>query len=281
VREFPSCEVYLKIDPLDANPALSETLSGNPATPITQQNGSFVTLNLLVSVQDLTEAKMVVAEKVDWIDLKDPLSGSLGRPSRETLATVGAFLHNQNQRSVALGELSDLPLDYVEEAVRWFPFVKVGLSGQLTSTDSWRTRLAESVRMCESLGSSLVPVMYADHLRCQAPPIQDIFDFARESRCKYLLIDTFFKDGKSLLNWIGPFELFKWNQQAQDSGIGLVLAGSIRQSDLPSIVQCNPAAIAVRSAVCTGPRTGSISREKLVRFQRLLQEFNSPSKTTN
>lgn len=126
---------------------------------------------LLISVRDVNEAAIVLAAGVNWIDLKEPLAGSLGQPTLEAATTVAALLADHPQRSVALGELRDLDDRMACELARLFPVLKVGLSGMAAnSTDqshSWQQRFELLANKLSQRGAQLIPVAYADYSLCE------------------------------------------------------------------------------------------------------------------
>lgn len=68
--------------------------------PPTSFNGSLPKLTqLLISVRNVREAEICWRLGVDWIDLKEPLAGSLGAPSLETAQAIAAFLYDFPKRS--------------------------------------------------------------------------------------------------------------------------------------------------------------------------------------
>jgi (5-formylfuran-3-yl)methyl phosphate synthase len=234
---------------------------------------------LLVSIRNANETALALAAKVDWIDLKEPVSGPLGRPSREVLKIVGQLLANHHLRSAALGEFRDLEFDEALYAAEWFPFLKVGLSGLVDNTGpadparakAWISSYVDLTNRLRQRGTSLIPVLYADHLRCSAPSPREVVELAQQVKANYLLIDTYVKDGKGLFHWMTSDDLNLLHDLLAMQGCRIVLAGSLAERDLPQLAMCQRYAIAVRGAVCMGDRHRDINPDRLEHWVRLVR----------
>ncbi len=225
---------------------------------------------LLVSVQSVSEAQLALDCGVDWIDLKNPSAGALGAPTPDTARKVAAVLGNTTQRSVALGEWQDLNLAQAIELSSLYPFAKLGLAGCARQAD-----LEESfTELAHSLPAKLVPVLYADHEQCAAPGMMSVLEIARRAAAPFLLIDTFYKDGRRLGDWLTHAQLQQFVSLAAGVGIQIVLAGSLSRADVTGLLALAPApaAIAVRGAVCSGPRTADLCADRLRDWVQLIRQ---------
>lgn len=228
------------------------------------------TTQLLVSVRDVAEANLALAAGVDWVDLKEPLAGSLGQPSLKLAAEVAASLANHERRSVALGELRDLKFHDALALADHFSVLKVGLSECQSASFPWQTQLKALASELRTRGADLVVVAYADAVTCAAPSLPDVIAIAEELRASHLLIDTFTKDGRRLLDWMQVEEIESTIDTAANFDCGVVLAGSLTLSDVPTLLPLAPTALAIRGAVCasntSAGRTGSIEPSKIARW---------------
>ncbi len=229
---------------------------------------------LLVSVRDALEARVAMQCGVDWIDLKNPAAGALGAPELETLRTVGAVLHSWPRRSVALGELIDWK-NYkhsLAEAVTsaGFPVAKCGLAGMASHLRLDHALQEASADLGPTVG--LVPVIYGDYSKCDAPSPAAVVRAAIAIKARYLLIDTFEKRGASLLDCLDVSEVQKIVHSAAEAGIRTVLAGSIRLKHLSVLRGIGASAIGIRGAVCSGDRAGAMCDKKLSRW---VEQFGS------
>ncbi len=228
------------------------------------------TPKLLVSVKNATEAALARDGGVDWIDLKSPSAGPLGAPTRDQAAQVAEALQDFPDKSVALGEFADLEWQLARDLTQGFPVAKVGMSGVATRSEAAAQHMDDrhwsvDFRRLSAflLPTRLIPVLYADFPSCQAPPPRAMLELAQQTCSPFLLIDTFRKDGRTTLDWLPLEQLRSIVQDAAEADIRVVIAGSLRESDLDAVWSCRPWAIAVRGAVCAGSRTDSLNPERL------------------
>lgn len=238
-----------------------------PQSTISISNGNTRSCQLLVSVRDVDEAEVCLRAGVDWIDLKEPAAGSLGMPSLSTGQQVASVLADHSQRSIALGELTELlaisaRFETAKALSRLFPIAKVGLSG-FSSDRYWRDKLQE---LSQALNGRLTPVIYADWIRCSAPSPHEVVQWAGDCQSPYLLIDTYQKDGRGLLDHLSLSDLRSLLSAAAAVGTQVVLAGSLELRDVDELIELPCAALAIRGAVCSGSRQGPICPSRLVEW---------------
>lgn len=239
-------------DPSETTRFAYPTAPLSPPKPSIDQESQANT-QLLISIRNTDEARIVRAAGVDWIDLKEPRAGALGRSSLADAAAVAATLHDHPQRSAALGELLDLEEQVAFDFARHFPVLKVGLSRahEHAISGNWQTRFESLAAKLRARGSELIPVAYADASTCGAPDLQEVLRVAQQIEASHMLIDTFVKDGRGLLHWLSLKELQQTIEESRSFGCGIVLAGSLKFIEAPDLLALNPAAIAVRGAVCS------------------------------
>lgn len=239
-------------------PVQQQSASADPVQPDSAPQ-------LLVSIRDAEEARMALEEGVHWIDLKEPARGALGTPPIETAFQVAQVLQNHSQRSVALGEFTELVEAHALQLAHHFPVLKIGLSGLRMGIrkPATRRRLFELADAFRPLGARLVPVIYADWQASDAPRPDEVFRIANELASEYILVDTFHKDGRCLLDHLSLGDLRQLISISQASGCRAILAGSLRFSQLEPLLLLPIAAIGVRGGVCDTGRDGPISRRKL------------------
>ncbi len=239
-------------------------LPGSASKRTTSHNSVSNTLSarcqLLVSVRDSREARICLDAGVDWIDLKEPTAGSLGMPSLDVAEQVAEILQDFPRRSVALGELHELSeRAHVQRLSELFSIVKVGLSRMGTDIH-WPDKLRQ---LSESLRATLVPVIYADWTQSAAPSPDDVVRWAADHESPYILVDTFFKDGRRLLDHLDFNQLSTMCQGARGAGIQVVLAGSLAVVDLPRLMELPCTAVAIRGAVCKNSRMSELCPDKV------------------
>lgn len=240
---------------------------------------------LLVSVRDADEAKIALRFGVDWIDLKEPDKGALGAPDLETAEAVARALVDHASRSVALGELADLDFNSAKRLAELFPILKVGLA-RVADTDDWRdqlTQLAWDISIPQqSNPARLVPVIYADWESCSAPKPEEVFELAGNlpqpsQHKRFVLVDTFAKNGQSLLDHADQSLIQRWIERARDADCHLLLAGSLKEKQVIELSQRPIEAVGVRGAVCGANRRSAICEQKLRKLRSAMSNTSRPS----
>ncbi len=232
-------------------------------------------VRLLVSVRNSQEAHAAIRGGAQMLDIKEPSRGSLGAAlpgvQREIVETFGDRL----PCSIALGELRDLALDTVA-VPRGCAYVKVGLAGM--RGEDWTLSLAK-VRRRLPPRCRLVAVVYADWRTAEAPPPEQILQWAVHCPIGAVLFDTFGKDG-TLFRWVDGGQMRAWIEQVHRAGLLAVVAGSLNEHVLADALETGTDVIAVRGAVCEGDRTASISAVRVARLAHALRSFRSVPATT-
>jgi (5-formylfuran-3-yl)methyl phosphate synthase len=225
---------------------------------------------LLISVRNVQEARVALDAGVDLIDIKEPRRGSLGKADEAVIHEIAQLVNGRRAVSAALGELTD----YTDsELSRPLPcpalqFVKVGLAS--CSADShWPRRLAT---LCENVPASvgLVAVIYADWQTAAAPPPHEVLRNAANLKCQGVLIDTFDKSLPGLASLWQPAEIQEVVAAARTHKMISVLAGRISAGDVAQLLLRSPDYLAVRGAVCSPDRNGTIEASKILSFRKLL-----------
>lgn len=212
---------------------------------------------LLVSVRSVTEAEAALAGGANLIDVKEPSRGSLGRAPADTIGAVVAFINQRNPVSAALGELLEEPAPIEGLGLA---YAKWGLAGCGACPD-WRRRLEQAAQQLSwaARGCQAVAVAYVDGQAAKSPPVEEVIDFACERRWGAVLLDTWEKNGRSLLDWLPQAVIRDLCRRCRSAGVRIALAGSLRLEDVPGVLRANPDFVAVRGAVCRGGnRRGSI-----------------------
>jgi uncharacterized protein (UPF0264 family) len=230
---------------------------------------------LLVSVRSAAEAETALAGGADLIDVKEPTLGSLGRASEETIGGVVAAVARRRPVSAALGEFRAAPVAGGELPmhINSLSYVKWGLSG-LGNSPSWRFALAAySQRLCRiATTCRLVAVAYADWKRAEAPPPTEVAECAAEMSAGAFLLDTWFKDGGTLLDWQSETELASLCNLCKRAHIPIALAGSVGPAEIARLRALQPEWFAVRGAVCrNNKREAEIDPVKVCQLALLIQ----------
>lgn len=225
--------------------------------------GQDASVRLLVSVRDVDEAEAALAGGADLIDIKEPRAGSLGRAADTAIAEIVSRVAGRRPISAALGELAEwnggalLPVD------PGVSLLKIGLA-HLGSRPDWPERLeAFRLKLTNSSRGAVVFAAYADWQRAGAPRVAEIAELALRSDAPAFLIDTWGKDGSTLLDWISLSDLQAICERFRRSEIPVALAGSLSRGQISRLASIRPTWLAVRGAACIGGRDGTIDSERV------------------
>jgi uncharacterized protein (UPF0264 family) len=202
---------------------------------------------LLVSVRSASEAEAALEGGASIIDVKEPQHGALGCAATSAIVDVIQTVRGRVPVSAASGEL----IDHSEISLKLgLDFIKWGLA---RAGCNWRHRLLHASSEWLSNGNCQpVAVAYADWRQAQSPSTQDVLDFVRQNRWKVLLLDTFQKDGRTLLDWMSYDEIGEICWRCRKHGILIALAGSLGSKEISKLLPVQPDIFAVRGAVCGG-----------------------------
>jgi len=241
------------------------TVRAREAKPLPEGRGCDP--SLLVSVRSAAEAAAALLGGAGLIDIKEPSRGSLGRASNETIGAVIAQVAGQQPISAALGELREGPRVELPVHVANLSYVKWGLAHCDGNGCAWQTelgiavsRLAERTTHCRA-----VAVAYADWRRAGAPTPAAVCDFAQNGLFGALLLDTWEKDGSSLLDWMDLNQINNLCRSCRQAGLPIALAGSLDLQQIRHLRPIAPDWFAVRGAACQRSARLTVIEEGRVR----------------
>ncbi len=237
---------------------------------------------LLLSVRSVSEAALCIHHGADMIDIKEPLRGALGMASCETIRAVAREVPPRIPVSAALGEWLDWRAGPKLPALgASLSYLKLGLAGA-GRIEEWREDFGRFCRqLCDEdetfSDASLVAVAYADWKAAEAPRPEEVLDFAAANGFPVILIDTWRKDGTSLIDWLSPEALLSLIDHAHAGGLDVALAGSLRMREIRTVLTLGADILAVRGAVCRGgARTASIDPVAVREIARAMQAARHP-----
>ncbi|HXG11428.1 MAG TPA: (5-formylfuran-3-yl)methyl phosphate synthase [Gemmataceae bacterium] len=261
VLPFRPCPGWMRFFPVDEPNAESfgSRQDKHPGNKEVQGRRS----GLLVSVRSVAEAEAALAGGAALIDIKEPRRGSLGPASYKTIRAIIDQVAGRRPVSAALGELleTNLPLARIPLA-----YAKWGLAGCAQCPD-WPARWHAAAERLRQVAPGCRPVLvaYADWGRAQAPQPETLFTFALLSHCDTLLLDTWRKDGTTLLDWLSAAAVIRLCRDCRQAGIRVALAGSLGRSQILELRAAEPDWFAVRGAVCHGGRRDAAIDPEAVR----------------
>ena len=230
---------------------------------------------LLVSVRSVREADVALAGGAEILDVKEPARGSLGMASIEEISLIARRMQVDAPTvplSVAVGELVDW---FGEIEVPTLPagitFAKMGLSqtrGRATWLEDWRRVRSEFDRRAAAK-LKWVAVAYSDAAQAASPELNDVVAAAIETGCAGLLVDTWTKDGRTLLDGIDPTTIQRIGNELHDAGLFFAIAGQLNVELLPRLRNLPADILAIRSAGCAkNQRTLEINQSLVEKFRQ-------------
>lgn len=209
-------------------------------------------VSVLVSVRNVEEAKIALSAGVDLIDLKDPEKAAMGMVDLSVVSLIQNALPYNLPLSMACGELCDLPnqRDFLPSGISFYKF---GLS-KCKSIDNWVDNLIlinEQVLMLNK-SAFVVPVLYGDYLKADSSPPFALLETLFEHSFFAIMIDTWCKDGSSVLDWITVDELLRIQNKCDVHNVKFAIAGSLNLEKATRLIRegVKPAWFGFRGAVC-------------------------------
>jgi uncharacterized protein (UPF0264 family) len=207
--------------------------------------------HLIVSVRSVAEARNALSGGCQFMDIKEPDRGPLGRADDDIILKIAESVQKRVPVSAALGEWAESGGD-IPAFVAHLQFVKWGLAGM--AGRNWRAALRQFAAQCPAV---CVVAAYADVAHARSPSVDEIVDFVCDP-CwpgRVLLLDTFDKlrrDGRpmTLLDWLPLKRLAEVCGRCRALGVRIALAGSLGENELRTVATLQPDWVAVRGAAC-------------------------------
>ena len=189
---------------------------------------------LLISVRDADESMAALAGGADLIDVKEPANGPLGRADDAVIESIIRTVDGRAPLSSAGGELHH---DGAHGLPAGLAFVKFGLAG-------WRNRDWPGVwREAPTSPAARMPARRGRLCRLanlRSPPPEEIAAFAVAERFGAFLIDTFEKNGATLLDVVPMQTIAELTSRCQAAGVPVALAGSLGINEIVRLQDVNP-----------------------------------------
>lgn len=230
-------------------------------------------MRVLISPINADEAVIAYECGTDIIDIKNTSEGSLGASFpwviREVIERVG---DPEVTFSATLGDLPFKPgtaaLAARGAVTSGVTYIKAGLHGPKTVDEGVQLMTAVN-RAAKEVDNDVLVVTagYADYRRFDGLKPLQLVEIATEAKTDLVMMDTLFKDGKTLFDSCDLAELQEFVATAHENALEVALAGSIRLQHLDQLVSIGTDIVGVRGAVCGGlNRKATIDREKAREF---------------
>jgi dihydroneopterin aldolase len=224
---------------------------------------------MLASVRNLTEARLVAACGVDWIDLKDPARGALGEVDVATISEVSTTLGARFRISATIGDCwetpSVIPARVAASRAAGAAYVKIGAYAHALAP-----AMLEALDRACRVPAKVIVVCFAED-----PP--DAEDLARLAATGIVgvMLDTAVKAGPSLRALLSTDALQAFVDRARKLGLLTGLAGRLSLDDIAPLRIHAPDYLGFRGAMCDdAQRTASIDVAKVRALRASIRPFD-------
>ena len=224
---------------------------------------------MLASVNSLEEAIIVLAAKVDIIDLKQPAQGTLGALETARVEEIVSAINGHCPVSATVGDLpmqAELIFNAVASMAKTgVDYIKIGFfpDGDWLGTVKALSTL--------TLENSLIAVLFAD-----TAPNFNIITPLKEAGFKGVMLDTMNKNKGSLIQIMATTDIAQFVLQAKAHQLLCGLAGSLRQEDISVLVPYQADYLGFRGALCQQHnRTAQLNRRAIRQIKETLESIHT------
>lgn len=208
---------------------------------------------MLASVASIEEAEIVLDQKVDIIDLKNPRLGALGALDLKVISSIVQFINNRIPTSATIGDIkpndANLSMRIISTASSGVNYVKVGLF-DVNAPDYFINIINE----CSKKDIKIIVVLFAENITNF-----DSLEPLMKSNIKGIMLDTKNKAHKNLCSIMKYERLEKFIKLAKSYNLITGLAGSLKSEDIDRLIPLKPDYLGFRGALCSKKnRTESI-----------------------
>jgi len=199
---------------------------------------------MLASVNCLDEAHTVQQIGADIIDLKQPALGALGALETQLVQTIVSELGGKQPISATVGDLP-MQAELISKAVQAMAatgvdYIKIGFF----QAPDWNAVISQ-LQACTQDGLKLIAVLFAD----QQPELNTVTKFSAAGFAGVML-DTMDKN-KGSLTQVMPLETIQhFVELAKQQQLLSGLAGSLRATDIKSLLPLQADYLGFRGALC-------------------------------
>ena len=228
---------------------------------------------LMVSVQNMEEAKQALKGNADIIDVKNLQEALVGSAHPWLVKEVRDYVPQEIHASVTLGvvpnQVGTVAMAVYSAGLLNATSVKVGFMN--TEYDMAVDILLASKQALSGTETKLIGSLFADNDLYDGLDPNKMVDLAKDGGCDGFLIDTLIKDGRNLFDFMPEEILTDIIYQGKSMGISTALSGHLRLDNLDELARINPDIVGVRGAVCSkGERDNSVYWEAVAKFRKEL-----------
>ena len=203
--------------------------------------------SLLISVKNIEEIKKIY-EYANIVDLKNPSDGALGAWKIQQVSKAIKIYKNKICFSATLGNIKNNDI-ILKKLLKFdnlgLDYIKIGMFHNSISQFEEFLNLLKYTK----IKTKLVAVFFAENKKLISYVKRNMSIFLN-SKLSILLIDTFNKRSKGLLEIYKLEFLNSFILLAKKKNIRIGLSGRIRKDQIFELLELNPSIIGIRSAVC-------------------------------
>ena len=229
---------------------------------------------LMVSVQDLYEAKQALKGGADIVDVKNLQEALVGSAHPKTVKQIREEVPSIHHASVTLGvvpnQVGTVAMAVYAAGTMDATSVKVGF--MVSSYDLAVETLIASKEALEGTSTKLIGSLFADNVLHDGGLDPSLMNkLALDGHCDGFLIDTLVKDGRNLFDFMPEEDLKHMVIEGKKMGMSTALSGHLKLDDLDELSRINPDIVGVRGAVCQkGDRDSRVHWEAVSKFKEEL-----------
>lgn len=201
---------------------------------------------MLASITSIKEARLVLNEGVDIIDLKNPNDGALGALDKNTVSEIVTSINGKLLTSATVGDIepdnASLYDNIITMANTGVHFVKVGLFDK-KPTKHFITVINNAAKN----NINLIIVLFAENISTLGS-LKELMD----TNIKGVMLDTKNKADKNLCTLLDYQVLDEFVKMAKSYGLLTGLAGSIGYEEIKLLLKIEPDYLGFRGALCSG-----------------------------
>jgi len=205
-------------------------------------------LNVLISFKSIDEISEECLGYIDILDLKNPDNGAIGSWEFENLKEAVSKFSSKIKISATLGDEKEV--SKILEKLKLFDILKLDYIkfGIFSENEKDLKRLLKCVSnlRCKT---ELVPVVFVENIFIRKYLISDTTIFKKYG-FNFLLLDTYLKELGSLSDFCSSNYLTNLINNSLNLKLNIGLAGKLKISNIPHIVNLKPKVVGFRSAVC-------------------------------
>ena len=223
---------------------------------------------LLISVTSVDEAKIALDSGADIIDLKNPHAGALGALPPNVVLEIAQFVKYYSPQTLTSATIGDVPMhahlletEILAMAKTAVDFIKIGFF----EMDDYQPCI-NSLQHLTQNGLKLIAVLFAEYTYPE-----DIVLELKRAGFVGVMLDTAYKNGRTLLDYHPIDALQFFTQKVRDMGLLLGYAGSLKLQHIVDLKPLNPTYLGFRGGACESDlRTQQLNAEKIYMLKSTL-----------